>query len=86
MFAASNLARTVLPRRTMTSAYAAVAGGQYSSSATGGSLRTVTALGRWSIANKQLPAVDKIKALHVYDFDNTRELISLRRSSFGGFA
>ncbi|KAM4057930.1 hypothetical protein HRG_011117 [Hirsutella rhossiliensis] len=32
---------------------------------------TVTALGRWSSLNKQLPAVDKIKALHVYDFDNT---------------
>ncbi|KOS17512.1 Uncharacterized protein ESCO_002623 [Escovopsis weberi] len=32
---------------------------------------TVTALGRWSILNRQLPAVEKIKALHVYDFDNT---------------
>ncbi|KAF7562419.1 hypothetical protein G7046_g1690 [Stylonectria norvegica] len=32
---------------------------------------TVTALGRWSVANKQLPGVDKIKSLHVYDFDNT---------------
>ncbi|KAL2024760.1 hypothetical protein VTK56DRAFT_5581 [Thermocarpiscus australiensis] len=32
---------------------------------------TVTALSRWSILNKQLPAVDKIKAIHVYDFDNT---------------
>ncbi|KAK5995729.1 hypothetical protein PT974_04146 [Cladobotryum mycophilum] len=32
---------------------------------------TVTALGRWSVLNKQLPAADKIKALHVYDFDNT---------------
>ncbi|TVY71432.1 Uncharacterized protein LSUE1_G005725 [Lachnellula suecica] len=33
--------------------------------------QTVTALGRWSVANKQLPAAEKIKALHVYDFDNT---------------
>lgn len=51
---------------------------------------TVTALNRWSVANRQLPrkkntlltdvveanqlitAVGKIKALHVYDFDNTR--------------
>jgi hypothetical protein len=48
---------------------------------------TVTALNRWSVANKQLPrkfcnrvceqglintAVDKVKVLHVYDFDNTR--------------
>ncbi|KAK3320076.1 hypothetical protein B0T19DRAFT_404604 [Cercophora scortea] len=32
---------------------------------------TVTALGRWSILNKQLPAADKIKHIHVYDFDNT---------------
>ncbi|KAK6086923.1 tat pathway signal sequence [Seiridium cupressi] len=32
---------------------------------------TVTALGRWSILNKQLPPVDEIKAIHVYDFDNT---------------
>ncbi|KAI1841215.1 hypothetical protein JX265_013174 [Neoarthrinium moseri] len=32
---------------------------------------TVTALGRWSILNKQLPAADAIKAIHVYDFDNT---------------
>lgn len=50
---------------------------------------TVTALNRWSVANKQLPsmrtipvrksytypylAYDKIKAIHVYDFDNTRK-------------
>lgn len=33
---------------------------------------TLTALGRWSVANKTLPPVDKIRALHVYDFDNTR--------------
>ncbi|PBP20853.1 hypothetical protein BUE80_DR008467 [Diplocarpon rosae] len=33
---------------------------------------TLTALSRWSVADKeQLPAVEKIKALHVYDFDNT---------------
>ncbi|KAH8668921.1 hypothetical protein BX600DRAFT_435433 [Xylariales sp. PMI_506] len=32
---------------------------------------TVTSLGRWSILNKQLPAVESIKAIHVYDFDNT---------------
>lgn len=35
---------------------------------------TTTALGRWSVVNKPLPAVDDIKVLHVYDFDNTREL------------
>ncbi|KAK4228193.1 hypothetical protein QBC38DRAFT_475953 [Podospora fimiseda] len=32
---------------------------------------TVTAMGRWSILNKQLPTADSIKAIHVYDFDNT---------------
>ncbi|ROW01804.1 hypothetical protein VPNG_07812 [Cytospora leucostoma] len=32
---------------------------------------TPTAMGRWSVASCQLPPVDKIKALHVYDFDNT---------------
>ncbi|TDZ28590.1 Uncharacterized protein C8035_v007416 [Colletotrichum spinosum] len=32
---------------------------------------TTTALSRWSIANKQLPPFDKIKTLHIYDFDNT---------------
>lgn len=35
---------------------------------------TVTGLSRWSIANNQLPPVDGIRALHVYDFDNTRTL------------
>ncbi|GAB1317258.1 hypothetical protein MFIFM68171_07468 [Madurella fahalii] len=40
-------------------------------SANGNSPYTVTAMGRWSILNKQLPAADKIKSLHVYDFDNT---------------
>lgn len=34
---------------------------------------TPTAMGRWSVASKQLPPVDQIKALHVYDFDNTRK-------------
>jgi len=37
------------------------------------SQHTPTAMGRWSILNKQLPAADKIKAIHVYDFDNTRK-------------
>ncbi|KAL1844093.1 hypothetical protein VTJ49DRAFT_4945 [Mycothermus thermophilus] len=32
---------------------------------------TITTMGRWSILNKQLPPVDSIKAIHVYDFDNT---------------
>ncbi|KAH7154888.1 hypothetical protein B0J13DRAFT_582124 [Dactylonectria estremocensis] len=32
---------------------------------------TITALGRWSVLSSTLPAVDKINALHVYDFDNT---------------
>ncbi|KAH9906061.1 hypothetical protein F4778DRAFT_779444 [Xylariomycetidae sp. FL2044] len=33
--------------------------------------RTLTALSRWSIANKSLPPVDDITTIHVYDFDNT---------------
>lgn len=37
-----------------------------------GITHTVTAMGRWSVLDKQLPPVDKIKAIHVYDFDNTR--------------
>ncbi|KXH40412.1 tat pathway signal sequence [Colletotrichum simmondsii] len=51
----------------MTSAYAnGSAKAAYSTSSA-----TTTALSRWSIATTQLPAVDKIKALHIYDFDNT---------------
>ncbi|KAK7753323.1 hypothetical protein SLS62_004613 [Diatrype stigma] len=33
--------------------------------------RTLTALGRWSIISQQLPAVDSISTIHIYDFDNT---------------
>lgn len=58
---------TNLPRRAMGSAYAAYAAQNGSAGQ-----HTVTALGRWSILNKQLPPVDSIKAIHVYDFDNTR--------------
>ncbi len=54
-------------------AYAAYNNG----AANGGSAHTVTAMGRWSILNKQLPAADAIKAIHVYDFDNTRGALSL---------
>ncbi|KAL2115041.1 hypothetical protein VTJ04DRAFT_10704 [Mycothermus thermophilus] len=32
---------------------------------------TITTMGRWSILDKQLPPVDTIKHIHVYDFDNT---------------
>ncbi|RKF64894.1 putative tat pathway signal sequence protein [Erysiphe neolycopersici] len=32
---------------------------------------TLTSLNRWSIANKKLPAIEDIKSLHIYDFDNT---------------
>ncbi|OAA54827.1 hypothetical protein SPI_08698 [Niveomyces insectorum RCEF 264] len=32
---------------------------------------TPTALSRWSVAKRKLPAVDTIRSLHVYDFDNT---------------
>ncbi|KAF7546788.1 hypothetical protein G7Z17_g8173 [Cylindrodendrum hubeiense] len=49
----------------MASAYSALHG------AAAASNFTVTALGRWSVLNGTLPAVDEIKSLHVYDFDNT---------------
>jgi len=39
-----------------------------------GPVRTVTALKRWSCSDRQLPPVDAIRAVHVYDFDNTRKL------------
>ena len=37
-------------------------------------IHTVTALRRWSCQDKQLPPVEQIKFIHVYDFDNTSEL------------
>ncbi|RAK78665.1 rRNA 2'-O-methyltransferase fibrillarin-like protein [Aspergillus fijiensis CBS 313.89] len=33
--------------------------------------RTITSLRRWSITNKELPAVPQVRSIHVYDFDNT---------------
>lgn len=39
---------------------------------TSGSTQTITGLRRWSCQDKQLPEVDKIRAIHIYDFDNTR--------------
>jgi len=33
--------------------------------------RTITALKRWSCVENDLPDVDNVKAIHVYDFDNT---------------
>lgn len=49
-------------------AYAAYNNGAANAS----SAHTVTAMSRWSVLDKQLPPVDKIRAIHVYDFDNTR--------------
>lgn len=37
---------------------------------------TRTAMGRWSVLDKQMPPVDQIKTLHIYDFDNTRETMA----------
>ena len=37
----------------------------------GNAVHTTTALKRWSCADKQLPAVERIKSIHIYDFDNT---------------
>ncbi|RFU26200.1 hypothetical protein B7463_g10132, partial [Scytalidium lignicola] len=50
---------------------AGVAHGFVDGSTSSGTKFTLTALNRWSVANKQLPAVNNIKAIHVYDFDNT---------------
>jgi len=41
-----------------------------------GAMRTVTALKRWSCSDTQLPPVDAIRAIHIYDFDNTRKFDS----------
>jgi len=38
---------------------------------------TITSLKRWSCDDKDLPPVPNIKAIHVYDFDNTRTQASL---------
>jgi hypothetical protein len=38
-----------------------------------GPLRTVTSLKRWSCSDRQLPLIHTIKAIHIYDFDNTRK-------------
>ena len=37
-------------------------------------MHTITNLKRWSCHDKQLPRVDDIKYIHVYDFDNTGKL------------
>jgi len=34
-------------------------------------LYTITAIKRWSCETKHIPGVDHVKAIHVYDFDNT---------------
>jgi hypothetical protein len=34
---------------------------------------TVTALKRWSCDDKELPPMADVKAIHIFDFDNTRE-------------
>ncbi|EAQ92180.1 hypothetical protein CHGG_00415 [Chaetomium globosum CBS 148.51] len=48
-------------------AYAAYKNGAANAS----SAHTVTAMSRWSVLDKQLPPIDRIRAIHVYDFDNT---------------
>lgn len=42
---------------------------------------TITALKRWSCHDKQLPPVDQIKAIHIYDFDNTCKLLGYRKTA-----
>ena len=71
MHAVGRLTSLATHRRVMTSSsYAQVAqnGSQNGTAAS----NTPTALSRWSILTRQLPAASEIKQLHVYDFDNTR--------------
>lgn len=42
---------------------------------------TITALKRWSCQDKQLPPVDQIKQIHVYDFDNTCTYTTLAQAN-----
>lgn len=56
------------------SAFTAYQNGTANATGNGGiGVHTVTAMGRWSVLNKQLPPADHIRAIHVYDFDNTRK-------------
>lgn len=66
LFARAGLRRLFSSPRAMASAF-----GHYNGAGQKRGQLTVTALGRWSSLNKTLPAVDKISALHIYDFDNT---------------
>jgi len=47
----------------------------HSNTAPGGSsnsfMYTITAVKRWSCDTKHIPATDQIKAIHIFDFDNT---------------
>ncbi|KAF2086321.1 hypothetical protein K490DRAFT_44655 [Saccharata proteae CBS 121410] len=53
------------------SAYAVANGAQNGALNGKTSSYTITALKRWSCDDKELPSVQQIKAIHVYDFDNT---------------
>lgn len=35
-------------------------------------IRSATALKRWSCQDKQVPTVEQVQSIHIYDFDNTR--------------
>lgn len=67
------------PSPTMTSAYAQLSQNGLTKGPAQSSY-TITGLSRWSVINKQLPPVDQIKSLHIYDFDNTREWTEPPRS------
>jgi hypothetical protein len=58
--------RRSLPAMLATSTRPAVAGPNGKAT-----YHTVTALKRWSCDDKELPAVSDVKAIHIYDFDNT---------------
>lgn len=46
--------------------------------------RTPTALKRWSASNVDLPPVERIREIHVYDFDNTRKWTSCTSKRLAG--
>lgn len=67
------LRRAVIPSCRMQAPYmtGASANGVVNGYSTNGSSHTITALKRWSCDDKDLPPIPQVKAIHVYDFDNT---------------
>ncbi|KAF1950245.1 hypothetical protein CC80DRAFT_496896 [Byssothecium circinans] len=72
----SSAVRSLLPNMLATSTRPTVAGPNGNGNGNGtvsgkAANHTVTALKRWSCDEQELPPVSEVKAIHVYDFDNT---------------